>query len=187
MDIESIVDDILTHHGTKGMRWGVRKAPQTKPELHGLVAKPMVVKTKKGDELSLVPMKVNAIHRGMAKISSKYRENYQSSAVLSIKDKNGKKVGNGQMWLRGKQKEELYLNWIDVSKDSRGKGYASAILLAAESKAKEVGAKKMTLEVPGISPDARHIYEKQGFRVTKEPKSIDPMWGGLTTMEKEVK
>jgi len=152
-----------------------------------LIDKPVVVKTKNGDELSLVPMKPNAMHKAMAKISSKYRERYKESAVLDIKDSSGKRVGNGQMWLRGEKKDELYLNWIDISKSARGRGYASAVLLAAEAKGKELGVKKMTLEVPGISPDARHIYEKQGFRVTQEPKSTKDIWGGLTTMEKEVK
>jgi ribosomal protein S18 acetylase RimI-like enzyme len=45
----------------------------------------------------------------------------------------------------------------------------------------------VTLEVPGNSPDARHIYTKLGFKVVKEAtaKEIknDPVWGGLTDMK----
>jgi hypothetical protein len=48
--------------------------------------------------------------------------------------------------------------------------------------AKRMGYKKLTLEVPGSSPNARHIYEKLGFVVVKEEK--DEFWDGLTYMEK---
>lgn len=33
--------------------------------------------------------------------------------------------------------------------------------------AKKQGLEKVTLEVPGISPNARHIYESLGFEATK--------------------
>ena len=54
---------------------------------------------------------------------------------------------------------------------------------------KLMGSKKLTLEVPGNSPDARHIYEKNGFKVTHEAtkaESEDDVWGGLTNMEYDI-
>ena len=48
--------------------------------------------------------------------------------------------------------------------------------------AKDNGIKRVTLEVPGASPDAQHIYEKFGFKKTGQLTSND-MWGGLTSME----
>jgi hypothetical protein len=54
---------------------------------------------------------------------------------------------------------------------------------AARDFGKQQNFEKMTLEVPGNSPDARHIYEKLGFKVTKEADDTDDFWGGLTEME----
>ena len=53
------------------------------------------------------------------------------------------------------------------------------------NEARKNGFKKMLIEVPGHSPDARHIYEKNGFRVSKKQFNIDgdDIWGGLTRME----
>ena len=34
----------------------------------------------------------------------------------------------------------------------------------------------------GISPDARHIYEKIGFKKNKRISDEDDVWGGLTSM-----
>lgn len=41
------------------------------------------------------------------------------------------------------------------------------------------------MEVPGNAPDARHIYERLGFKEVYTPpemKEDDPIWGGLTNM-----
>jgi len=176
--------EALEHFGIKGMKWGVRKERSIKPPLQGLIKDPIVLTTKNGDQFSLTPSKPNALHKGMARISKKYRESYKTAAMLDIKDKDGKRIGSGQMWLKGK--DELYLNWIHVDDSARGKGYATAVLHAAEQKGRELGVKRMTLEVPGISPDARHIYEKVGFKVTHEAESTEGVWGGLTTMEKKL-
>lgn len=49
--------------------------------------------------------------------------------------------------------------------------------------AKSTGCKQVTLEVPGISPNARHIYEKIGFKPTGETLGErGDMWDGLTKM-----
>ena len=62
-----------------------------------------------------------------------------------------------------KSKEELNIMWIETYEDYRGKGYSQAILTELIRFAKSQGYKYVTLEVPGRSPDARHIYEKLGF------------------------
>lgn len=51
--------------------------------------------------------------------------------------------------------------------------------------AKDNGIDKLTLEVPGASPDALHIYEKLGFKVLDKVtgSTEDDFWGGLTNME----
>lgn len=50
---------------------------------------------------------------------------------------------------------------------------------------KKNGNKQITLEVPGNSPDARHIYEKNGF-VAGKSISEDDVWGGLTKMKRKL-
>lgn len=49
------------------------------------------------------------------------------------------------------------------------------------------GCKQVTLEVPGVSPNARHIYEKLGFKSTGEViGDDDDICGGLTKMRLEL-
>lgn len=70
-------------------------------------------------------------------------------------------------------------------KKERGKGYATAVLKETLSECKRRGYKQFTLEVPGNSPDARHIYEKLGFIAGEQVSSADDdfVWGGLTKMK----
>lgn len=180
--------EILEHFGTKGMRWGVRNKDGSK-SLTGLGPNLKVLKTKNGDVFTVSRKPPNPLIKTLARLSKNYRESYNKASYLTIHDKDGKKIGNAQFWL--KSKDELYLNWIDVNKSARGRGYATAVVKDTIAQGKHLGVKKVTLEVPGISPDARHVYEKIGFKVTKEadPEEIkrDPVWGGLTSMEYKYK
>lgn len=175
----------LVHHGIKGMRWGVRRE-QTTSKSTGIGPDKLVRKTKNGDVLVLTKRKPGVGSKILARMSSNYRQAIEHGASLNISDKSGKKIGNFSMWK--KSNDELYLNWIDIDKSARGKGYATAAMKAAMDVGRKEGVKKITLEVPGNSPDARHIYEKLGFKVTKEDiDPSDPVWGGLTEMEYRVK
>lgn len=181
-NINSSFDDELQHYGVKGMKWGRRKSSSTTPELKTLGPDKITRKTKSGEEITMTKIPPGAITRFLAKRSERVRNAVANSASLTIRNSEGKEVGYANMEKRSK--DELYLNWIGINADSRGKGYATAVMKAAEGFGKEGGFKKMTLEVPGNSPDARHIYEKLGFKVTKEDKDPDdPVWGGLTSME----
>lgn len=95
----------------------------------------------------------------------------------------GKKVGDAQFMMEG---DAMHLGWLGIDQNHRGKGYASAVFGAAVELGKANGAKRLTLEVPGRSPDARHIYEKHGFVVDPGSEYHDPnpegYWGGLTAM-----
>ena len=96
---------------------------------------------------------------------------------------NNKNIGN--LDLTEMSKSELNVMWIEVDEKYRGRGYAQKILHWVIQFAKDRGYKILTLEVPGISPDARHIYEKLGFKEVGQITSPDEdsWWGGLTGMK----
>lgn len=190
--LEALVRNIdamdVVHYGVKGMRWGVRKAengaggrPARSP-LKSLGPDRVVTKTASGDVLELRKAPVTSLHRGLARISKGYQKAYEKNAILTIHDKTGKKVGEASV--AKKNSEELYLNWLGIKGSERGKGYATAVMKAGEEFGRQQGFKRMTLEVPGNAPDARHIYTKLGFKVVREPSEAEKndMWGGLTDM-----
>lgn len=184
-------DEFLEHYGIKGMKWGVRqkrdsstgRVPKPRPELVGLGPASITRKTKSGDEITITRNPPNAINKALARVSKKYVEAYNESAFMTIRDSNGKKVGDATVWKKGQ--EELYLNMIEIKPSARGRGYASAVLKAAEEFGKKEGLKRMTLEVPGNAPDARHIYEGMGFKAGKQISPSGDIWGGLTEMSYE--
>jgi GNAT superfamily N-acetyltransferase len=173
----------MQHFGIVGMKWGKHKAKEARPELKGLGPDKITRTTKYGEEITLTKDPPLAITKFLSRISTRFTQNYNQGAYLTIKDSAGKKVGDASIEKRGA--DELYLNWIGVNHSARGKGYASAVMKAAEEYGRTEGVKKMTLEVPGNAPDARHIYTKLGFKVTGEVNNghKDSVWGGLTKME----
>lgn len=182
-------EEALAHFGVKGMQWGVRK--ERAQNLQDLTKGQDIVRTtKNGDQFTLSPKAPTKLDKALAAASESYANKFGESAHLDIKDKDGKKIGTANFWHDQKQKDAVYLNWITINKHARGQGYAAAVLKAAEDHSRAAGKKRMRLEVPGNAPDARHIYEKMGFKVTKEPTAkeakSDPVWGGLTSMEKSL-
>jgi RimJ/RimL family protein N-acetyltransferase/2'-5' RNA ligase len=183
--ISEVEDDAVKHYGVKGMKWGVRKAETKTPRepLKSLGPDSVSRKTASGETITLKKMQPTKLHNLMGRMSKKYREEYSKTANLDILDSSGKKVGDAIV--EKKNDDELYLNWLGINKSARGKGYATAVMKAGRDFGKQQGFKRMTLEVPGNSPDARHIYEKMGFKVTKEAEDTDDFWGGLTEMAYE--
>lgn len=107
-----------------------------------------------------------------------------STKNLELYDANSKKIGDLQLF--HESPTSLNITWLGIKKHDRGKGYAQAAMRMAEDYARKSGMKQLTLEVPGISPDARHIYEKQGFEVVGQISDEDDVWGGLTSMKKNL-
>lgn len=108
----------------------------------------------------------------------------ESTKNLELYDTNSKKIGDLQLF--HESPTSLNITWLGIKKHDRGKGYAQAAMRMAEDYARRSGMKQLTLEVPGISPDARHIYEKQGFEVVGQISDKDDIWGGLTAMKKNL-
>lgn len=69
--------------------------------------------------------------------------------------------------------KELNVIWITVNKKYKGQKIAQAVMNDVLKKGFELGVSKVTLEVSGISPDARHIYEKIGFKKNKRISDED--------------
>lgn len=169
----------LYHHGVKGQKWGRRK-PKEAPHVKS-GTKTITTKTKYGDELTMQGEPTPGIAKFLAKHSKGYRNRVNNSNFYSLKDKAGNVVGEMQTFKENKN--ELNIVWVGTNESARGKGYASAAMRGAVNSAKKQGLKKVTLEVPGNSPDARHIYEKMGFKAKNAISSTDDIWGGLTEME----
>lgn len=151
-----------------------------KSESKSTETKPRTITTKHGTEISFSKDKTPALAKLIAKMSPKVRTLLENSENMTIKGPDGKTVGEMQLYKEGK--DSLNVVWVGVRNKERGKGYASAAMQGAVQFAKENNMKQVTLEVPGNSPDALHIYEKMGF---KKGKSIsdDDVWGGLTEMK----
>lgn len=174
-------EEFLAHYGVKGMRWGKRKDREKAKEFTASRS----IKLKSGDTLELQGLKTPMPARMIAAMSPSFAAKLNKSHNYALKSPDGKKVGD--LYLHQKGPNELNVVWIEVDKKERGKGYAQGAIKSSIEMAKEQGLTKVTLEVPGNSPDARHVYEKAGFKVMKEPslfeKKMDSVWGGLTEMQ----
>ena len=164
----STLDKGLRHYGVKGMKWGIRNER-------------LSMSTKSGDVISLSPTPSSRLASFLAKYSKRAAREQAKTANFDIKDPKGKTVGDLQLYRNSK--DSMSITWITTKQETRGKGYGTAVMKSAINIAKDIGAKQVILEVPGNSPDAKHIYEKLGFKEVSSPNN-DPgdVWGGLTNM-----
>lgn len=178
------MEDELCHFGVKGMKWGVRKKRQTSTKSNRPRQRLILEsKTKNGAKIVGVQAKGNKI----ANFLARYNVNLQKKQIeatknLELYDADSKKIGNLQLF--HESPTSLNVTWLGINERDRGKGYGQAAMRMAEDYARKSGMKQLTLEVPGISPDARHIYEKQGFKAIGPIYDKDDVWGGLTAMKK---
>ena len=83
----------------------------------------------------------------------------------------------------------MNITWGSIDKKHQGKGYMSAVMKQGAKIAKKYGARKITAEVVGNSPDMLSITDKQGYvRLGKiKTREAAEMWGGLTIVEKQLR
>ncbi len=152
----------------------------TKPKW-GLSKERLSLKTKAGETITLKEHPSSRLAAFLAKHSKRVAAEAEKTAMFDIKDPNGKTVGD--ITLYKESPTSINVVWVTTSEKVRGRGYGTAVMKAAIQIAKDTGANTVTLEVPGISPDARHIYEKLGFKEVDSPdRDVDDIWGGLTNM-----
>lgn len=189
-----LYDGELYHHGIKGQRWGVRRYQNSDGSLTAAGKKRYAVdeivrerdalkinsKTSKGTEVMLDHNHTPAFTKFLTRHNEKVRDLLTNSKSFKI-TANGEIVG--EMDLYKESPDSLNVVWVGVSKKHEGRGYGTAAMKGAIQYAKQTGCKHVTLEVPAISPNARHIYENLGFKPTGEILGdSDDAWGGLTKM-----
>lgn len=175
------LDDFLAHHGVKGMKWGVRKNYR---ELKNAPRERVTLKTQKGKSVTLQETGNGRLAAAIGAVIPKWGDAMRRSRGFDI-EVDGKRVGNTHFRERGNG--ELNLMWVGIDRKQRGQGYASTVFDAGVEYAKSKGYKQLTLEVPGNAPDAKHIYEKRGFKQTGPVQgSPNDIWGGLTPMALDI-
>ena len=140
--------------------------------------------TKNGESVFAIQDKDPKITSFLARHNVNMRKQVENTKNMTLRNKNGEKIGDLQLF--HESPTSVNVTWVGVKQKYRGKGYASSAMKMAEDYARKTGAKQMTLEVPGHSPDARHIYERQGFKAVGQltDPEADEIWGGLTAMKK---
>lgn len=140
--------------------------------------------SRSGNRIDLKVNKGGIIGKFLGKISKRLREEQGKSTNLDVYV-NNENVGEVQLYSKPNN-QELNVVWIEIFDEYNGNGYSQSVLETIIKLAKEKGFKKITLEVPGISPNARHIYEKLGFKDSNPGKILGKRgdyWDGLTEME----
>ena len=174
-------NDILVHFGVKGMKWGVRKERYNK--IRDRTLKSTTVTTKYGEKVNVRQIQSTKTAAAIRSLTRRGTEDWLKFDDYDI-SVGGKKVGNAT--LKRVSGDEINLQWLGIDSKFRGKGYATAVFGAAVEMGRKSGAKKLTLEVPGNSPDAKYIYERAGFKIVGEAE-YDPFWGSLTNMEMDLR
>ena len=132
------------------------------------------------DNLVLKKTKPMLVGRIIARFIRQAKYNLENSVCYNILE-SGKKIGEIELFR--KSKDEVNIVWIGINKKYQGHGYAQKILGYFIQKTRKAGFKFMSLEVPGVSPDERHIYTKFGFKEDGRLNGdSDDIWGGLTSM-----
>lgn len=184
--------DEIKHYGIKGQKWGIRRfqnedgslTPEGKKRYDDDSIAGTKVYTKKGVQVTLQKQPTSLIAKTIQKFSKSARENAEKSDFADI-TVAGQKVGDLQLYKESPK--SLNVVWVSIEPEHEGNGYGQTVMRAVIDHAKKHNLDRVTLEVPGISPNARHIYESIGFKAKGAISDEDDAWGGLTAMELDLK
>jgi len=95
-------------------------------------------------------------------------EETDQTLLLTAINEDGHHIG--YLWIRTQRRGgapgEAWIYDIEIYEHYRGKGYGRALLTVAESEAKNLGVKKLGLNVFGYNSVARNLYDSAGYTVT---------------------
>jgi ribosomal protein S18 acetylase RimI-like enzyme len=98
----------------------------------------------------------------------------RTQLLYTVRDAaSGKHVGS--LWISMRRKAnrpEAYIEDLIINEDQRRKGYGRATMLAAITRARELGADTVGLHVFGHNPAARELYASLGFAETNIAMSL---------------
>lgn len=94
----------------------------------------------------------------------------ETDGTLVMTALDGEGTSIGYLWIglqrRGGSPGEAWIYDIELYEPFRGKGYGRALLAVAEDSARNLGVKKLGLNVFGNNTVARNLYDSAGFQVT---------------------
>lgn len=121
--------------------------------------------SRRGDILALVHLAFGALTPPSGALNETLDDvaaRFKAGPVL-IAEADGQLAGSLYCALKG---DGLYLTRMAVRPDRQKQGIGRALLNAAETEARALGAQKLTLRVRTNLPENRAYFERAGFRVT---------------------
>lgn len=168
----------IEHFGVKGMKWGVRRyqnkdgsltpagkkreaEESAKKTIFG-TAKAFSVKTRDGSSIDAKPIPKPSVGKrildSLMGTPTDQQMGHRGDANYTLNDSKGNKVG--ELSLISKKDGVAYVDWIEIDKKQRGKGYATDVLNSLLETAKDSGYSKVELNAV---KKARPLYERVGF------------------------
>ncbi len=169
-----VYNDELIHFGVLGMKWGHHK---TKIE----TSKYKRIISDKNEPAKLCETQLSSVGKFLGNIIPGLKKQQDKFKDYELLDEKGNKVGGISTFITNKN--TCNIPWLDVKPKYQGSGHAQSAIRQIVKDCKQKGFKQITLEVPTHSPDARHIYEKNGFVAGKQITDSSDVWGGLTEMK----
>ena len=168
------MNDELKHSGVKGMKWGHHKVKVDSGKYKSIIS-------NRDEPTILGENHKSTFAKVLGQIIPTLKRHQDKFKDYDLLDKEGNKVGGISTFAINKN--TCNISWLDVDKKYRGSGHAQSAIRQIIKDSKRKGYKQVTLEVPTHSPDARHIYEKNGFVAGRQITDSSDVWGGLTEMK----
>ena len=164
----------IYHFGVKGMKWGHHKSKVDNSKYKSVIS-------DKNEPIKLGETHTPVLGKFLGSIIPGLKKQQDKFSDYELIDQNGNKIGNISTFVTNNN--TCNIPWLNVKPKYQGSGYAQSAIRQVLKDCKRKGFKEVTLEVPTHSPDARHIYEKNGFVAGRQITDSSDVWGGLTEMK----
>jgi ribosomal protein S18 acetylase RimI-like enzyme len=169
-----VYNDELYHYGKLGMKWRHHKTKTLNDKYKRIISDPKEPVKLCENHLSLFGKFLGEIIPSLKKAQKNFKD-------YDLLDNENHKIG--VITTNRDNKDTCNISWLGVDDKYRGSGYAQSAMRQIINDNKKQGVKYITLEVPTNSPDARHVYEKNGFVAGRQISDSSDVWGGLTQMK----